>query len=271
MRPRFEPVRLEHNGVPIEGYLCRVETTSGQPGLGFGRDPVTAQEMALADAEAREDGIPLCELFGGRPGVEVDSVLHVTSHDKHGVWTEAWGGSGAGYEALRVEAGSAVTPIANTNPETVIVDGRGKDADRTVEEAKEVCHDVILLSDREVDTDVPLYVEVASEENLENIENASGIAISVQKTGFLDTILLGERAREQGLSIMILTEMESAVSVKAAAHIAGALEAEYADLSGHLGAAGDFEALGYAPEMILTGPGREVTVPHDPYELAEAP
>jgi len=271
LRPRFEPVELRHGGSIVKGYLCRVETSSGQPGLGFGFDPITAQEMALADAEAREDGIPLCELFGGSPGVEVTSVLHVSSHDRHGVWNEAWGGAGAGYESLMVEAGSAVAPLSCAGPETLIVDGRGKDADRTVEEAKEICSDVVLLSDREVDTDVPLFVEVSSREELENVEEASGVALSVQRVGFLDSVLMGERARDMGFAVMVLTERESAVSVKAAAHLAGALEAEYADLSGHLGIVGDFEALGYAPEMELTGPGREVRVHHDPYELAEAP
>ncbi len=254
---------------PVTGYLCRVHTPDGTPGLGFGYDPTTAHEMAILDAEARSEGLPLTEILGGEPRT-LQSALRL--HPEDGP-REAQHGLTAGYTTARIPADTPhATAISTLDFDTILLDFPDHPNERTLEEIRAATDaEIIALTPREFDADVPVYVKVRTEDELHALDAADGVALTVQRVGFLDTILLGRKAREQGLKIAILTELESAVSVKAAAHLAGALNAEICDLSGHLPLYEDLESLGYAPELELTGPGREVRVHHDPYELAEAP
>jgi len=257
---------------PVEGYLCRVHASDGNYGTGFGYDPTTAHEMAILDAEARSEGLPLVEVLGGEAGT-VQSAFRVHDRSKHGGLREARGVLSEGYTMIRVPAESAgIASISSLDFETILLDFDERPSERALEEVRMVTDaEIVVIAPREFDADVPVYVKVTSEEELHALEEADGVALSVQRVGFLDTVILGRKAREQGLDVAILTEVESAISVKAAAHIAGALGAEICDLSGHLPLYEDLESLGYAPEIELTGPGREVRVHHDPYELAEAP
>ncbi|HII69678.1 TPA: mandelate racemase/muconate lactonizing enzyme family protein [Methanopyrus kandleri] len=273
MRP-VETRRVTLNGAAgrVDGYVCRVYSSEGHYGTGFGFDPAVAHEMAVMDAEARSQGLPLAELLGGEPRT-VESACSVHELGKHGALREARDNLSVGYTVVRVRADSAgLSSVSALDFETVLLEFTDRPSERALEEVRSVSDaEIVVISPEEFDAEVPIYVRVTSEEDIHGLGSAEGVALSVQEVGFLDAVLLGRKARELGFKIIVLTEVESAVSVKAAAHLAGALRAEYCDLSGHLALYEDLESLGYAPEVELTGPGREVRVNHDPYELAEAP
>lgn len=74
----------------------------------FNNGARAAVEMALHDAVAREQGIPLYELYGGRARPAVPTIWHVSGDDPAAMATEAKQAAADGYPLVKVKVGHEV-------------------------------------------------------------------------------------------------------------------------------------------------------------------
>ncbi|MHC1580647.1 enolase C-terminal domain-like protein [Methanopyrus sp.] len=279
------PFRISRGAVErVRGYLCRCRVAGGR-GTGFGLTRRVAEELAVLDALARAADLPLRDaLGGGKDSVRSFATVDLVGPERAGELARSY--REAGYELLKIKVGSGSLEedvrrvracVRVGGFRALILDGN---AGLSPEEALELLDrvefrgDVYLeqptppedLGEVRESCDVPVVVDVmdVGEDGLEETlrsDAADLVNVKVQELGLLGGLRVARRARELGLGVMVGCAVESFCSIAAAAHLAGAVDAELCDLDGHLFLREDVvENPGPAPELELAGPGWGVRV-----------
>ncbi|MEO2241451.1 MAG: enolase C-terminal domain-like protein [Euryarchaeota archaeon] len=279
------PFRISRGAVErVRGYLCRCRMAGGR-GTGFGLTRRVAEELAALDALTRAAGLPLRDaLGGGRDSVRSFATVDLVGPERAEKLARAYRESGYDLLKVKVGSGSLEDDVRRVRAcvrvggfRALILDGN---AGLNPEEALELLDrvefhgDVYLeqptppgeLDEVRGSCDAPVIVDAmdVGADRLEEIlhgDAADLVNVKVQELGLLGGLRVARRARELGLGVMVGCAVESFCSIAAAAHLAGAVDAELCDLDGHLFLREDVvENPGPAPELELTGPGWGVRV-----------
>lgn len=246
-----------------------------------------AVETAILDAYCRERGLPLSELFGGRPRpVETDLTVPITPPDEAA--DRASRAADAGYDDLKLKTGTEVpadvertVAVAEAAPDaTITVDANqgwtpketARYADRVADrgialdlvEQPVPATDLAGLARARERLDVPVAADeavftAADAVAVVRAEAADVINLKLGKSGPLAAAEVAAIARGADLDVMVGCMLESAVGIHASAHlVAGIGGFAHVDLDGNRLLAADVVD-DDGPTHDISGPGHGVT------------
>ena len=225
----------------------------------FAHSPVAraGAEMAILDALARLDGVPLWRFLGGpmnAVGLETDITLPILSPERMAELASHWWS--LGFRKLKVKAGRSldddirrlaaivkVTPDATFQPDA--------NGGLTVEHAlaylqaarrlgaqvtcfEQPCATVEQMLQLRALTDVPLIADesVKALADLDAVKQLGGVNLKIAKSGgLLAARRIGLAARRLGLKVMVGGMVETRLGMTAATHLAASLGGvDFADL-----------------------------------------
>ena len=247
-----------------------------------------AVETAILDAYCREQGIPLAELFGGRPEtVETDLTIPIVPPEEAALRAEE--AVDAGFGHLKIKAGNDVATdierivaVHDIVPDAVLkIDANQgwspKETKQFATEADTRGIDLALI-EQPVDKDDlsglaytrnHVDVPVAADESVFSPADALAVVrsdaadilnVKLGKSGALGAMAIASVAEAANLDVMIGCMLESAVGIHTSAHVVAGLGTfEYVDLDGNLLLAEDVVETAFGPEIHPVGPGHGVT------------
>lgn len=257
-----------------------------------------ALETALYDAYCRERGVALAECFGGAPGpVRTDLTVSIVDPETAAAETEA--ALADGFDEIKVKVGGdvesdldRVEAVRESAPDAGIkVDANQgwtpKESIRFVDGARSRGLALDLLEQPVHRDDVDglkrvteaVRVPVAADEAVFTPADAHRIAsegaadvinVKAGKSGLTDGAAIAEIARGANLDLMVGCMLESAVGLRASAHlVAGVGTFSYVDLDGNLSFERTVADVERGPVHRVDGPGHGI-VP-DPDVVPDSP
>ena len=295
------PITGETRAAALETARATAELLEGEPIAEYRRlaalvrdtfpgmvSATFAVDTAIHDADSRERGIALSELFGGPPApVRTDLTVPILPPAAAG--ERAATAAARGYDHLKLKLGTdvatdleRVAAVRDAAPEAELkVDAnQGWTAKEAVRFANRVANagvdlelieqpvpasDVAGLADVTRRLDVPIAADEAvfTPQDAVRIvrEDAADIVnVKLSKSGPLAAADIVSIARGADLELMIGCMLESAIGIHASAHlVAGRGAFRYVDLDGNRLLDEDVVPTADGPEHDITGPGHGVT------------
>ncbi|ELZ83197.1 Muconate cycloisomerase [Haloferax elongans ATCC BAA-1513] len=248
-----------------------------------------AVETAILDAYCRHRGIPLAELFGGRPKpVQTDVTIPILPPETAAQRAEE--AASAGFDHLKIKTGNTVeadlervAAVHEAAPDAALkVDANQGwtpvEAERFVDrvtsrgiglallEQPVSKDDIVGLSRVREGVSVPVAADEAVFSPADAMrvvrEDAADIInVKLGKSGLLNAAAIAEIAEAANLELMVGCMLESAVGIHASAHlVSGVGSFDYIDLDGNLLLAEDVVETEFSPQVIPSGPGHGISI-----------
>ncbi|KAA9398545.1 dipeptide epimerase [Haloarcula sp. CBA1130] len=249
-----------------------------------------AVETALLDAYCRDRGIPLSELFGGKP-TAVSTDITVPIVPSGAAAERATRAVAAGFDHIKVKTGGTIdtdvartVAVADAAPEaTITVDANQgwtpKAAATFVDEVTAAGVDLAMVEQPTPKDDIRglarardrLSVPVAADEAVFTPADATTVVrdgaadvinIKLGKSGLLGAAAIATIAEAASLDCMLGCMLEGATGIATSAHLAAGLGAfDYVDLDGHLLLDETPPSMSFGPRINIDGPGHGVSPP----------